>query len=86
MFDSSRHRRPEADLSPISRRPGGLQFLTASDYSRAARYLIGRYGAEADYRAAVRAQALHAHGHASVGQIWHALSAAVAEMARAGAD
>jgi hypothetical protein len=76
MLDSPHLCGSEADLSRTS------DFLTAADYSRAAKYLIGRYGDEADYRAAVRAQALKARGHASVGQIWHALSAAVVEMGR----
>jgi hypothetical protein len=86
MFDSPHDCGSAADFSPVSDRSSDPQFLTANDYSRAAKYLIGRYGDEADYRAAVRAQALHARGHAGVGQIWHALSAAVAEMARTGAD
>ena len=54
--------------------------LKATDFYRAANYLISRYGDEAGDRAANRASALGAAGDADLQAIWERLLATVREI------
>jgi len=57
--------------------------LSATDYVRAARYLIARNGDGALTRAESRAEALRGEGDATCHQLWALLAATVAELAAA---
>jgi hypothetical protein len=54
--------------------------LLPTDFRRAAKYLISRYGAEAGERARLRANELHEAGDANLHKIWSVLAATVAEI------
>jgi hypothetical protein len=56
--------------------------LLPSDFWRAAKYLIGRYGAEAGGRAGRRAVALRDQGDLNGHKTWGVLAATVAELQR----
>jgi hypothetical protein len=58
--------------------------LLPTDFWRAARYLISRYGAEAGERARLRANELHEAGETGLHNIWSVLAATVAEIDSAG--
>jgi hypothetical protein len=56
------------------------RMLQPSDFWRAARYLIGRYGADAGDRAGRRAAALRDQGDSSGHKIWHVLATTISEL------
>ncbi len=58
--------------------------LLPSDFWRAAKYLISRYGAEAGDRARLRANELHEAGETDLHEIWSVLATTIAEMNAAG--
>lgn len=54
--------------------------LLPTDFWRAAKYLISRYGSEAGERAQLRANELREAGEINLHKIWHVLAATVAEL------
>ena len=58
--------------------------LLRTDFWRAAKYLISRYGAEAGERARLRANELHEAGETNLYNIWSVLAATIAELNSAG--
>jgi len=54
--------------------------LLPTDFWRAAKYLISRYGAEAGERARLRANELHESGEMGLHKIWSVLAATIAEI------
>ena len=58
--------------------------LLPTDFWRAAKYLISRYGAEAGERARLRANELHETGETSLHKIWSVLATTIAELDSAG--
>jgi hypothetical protein len=54
--------------------------LQQSDFLRAARYLVSRYGIEAGGRASRRAKALRDQGDLNGHRTWNALSATIADL------
>jgi len=54
--------------------------LLPTDFWRAAKYLISRYGAEAGERAQLRATELGEAGETNLHKIWKVLAATVAEL------
>ena len=54
--------------------------LLPTDFWRAAKYLISRYGEEAGDRAQLRANELHDAGEANLHKIWSVLAATVVEL------
>ena len=57
-----------------------MPMLQPHDFWRAARHLIGKYGAEAGNRAGRRAIALRDEGNAAGHKIWGVLAATIAEL------
>jgi len=58
--------------------------LLPTDFWRAAKYLISRYGAEAGERARLRANELSEAGEANLHNIWSVLATTIAELDSAG--
>lgn len=54
--------------------------LLPTDFWRAAKYLISRYGSDAGERAQLRANELREAGEINLHKIWHVLAATVAEL------
>ena len=54
--------------------------LLPTDFWRAAKYLVSRYGPEAGERARLRATELEEAGEAGLHKIWSVLAATVAEL------
>lgn len=54
--------------------------LLPTDFWRAAKYLISRYGPEAGERAQLRANELREAGETNLHSIWNVLAATVAEL------
>jgi hypothetical protein len=54
--------------------------LLPTDFWRAAKYLISRYGAEAGERARLRSNELREAGETNLHKIWNVLAATVAEL------
>lgn len=54
--------------------------LLPTDFWRAAKYLISRYGSDAGERAQLRANELREAGETNLHKIWHVLAATVAEL------
>lgn len=59
--------------------------LKPSDFWRAAKYLIGRYGVDARDRASRRADALRDQGDSSGHDTWHVLATTIFEL-QSGSD
>ena len=58
--------------------------LLPTDFWRAAKYLISRYGAEAGERARLRANELHEAGETNLHTIWSIVATTIAELDSAG--
>ena len=58
--------------------------LLPTDFRRAAKYMISRYGSEAGDRAATRANELREAGDNGLHKIWSLLAATVAELSSTG--
>jgi len=54
--------------------------LLPTDFWRAAKYLVSRYGAEAGERARLRANELHEAGEMHLHKIWSVLATTIAEI------
>ena len=54
--------------------------LLPTDFWRAAKYLVSRYGAEAGERARLRANELHEAGETHLHKIWSVLATTIAEI------